>query len=148
MAVTSPTSPIAMLVTRGAVEVPADETLTRTATRMADEGVTAVLLAGAIGIITDRDIARGVAAGVDPASPVVDWATPHPITVDGGTSIVEAAAIMLNQQVGHLVLRLDGATGIVALRDIVAVLLQFAHPQLWLTTLRMRVEAPPEIWLG
>jgi hypothetical protein len=37
---------------------------------------------------------------------------------------------------------------VVSLRDIVAVLLQTASPELWLSSLRVSVQLPTELWLG
>ena len=56
---------------------------------------------------------------------------------------------MLNDEIRHLIIEFpDGTEGVVSLRDSVAVLLQTASPEVWLTSLRLAVEAPAEIWLG
>jgi hypothetical protein len=57
---------------------------------------------------------------------------------------------MLNQEVRHLIVELpDASSGIVSLRCILAVLLQAAQPELWLSSLRIKVEIPSsETWLA
>jgi hypothetical protein len=63
--------------------------------------------------------------------------------------VTAGAALMLNEQVRHLIVELDdGATGVVSMRDLMAVLLQAVDSHLWLASLRMTIEAPSEIWLG
>ena len=68
---------------------------------------------------------------------------PLPRRHPSDTDILEAAALMLNHEVRHLIVELpDGSTGIVSLRAIMAVLLQAAQPDIWLSTLRVQVEVP------
>jgi hypothetical protein len=63
--------------------------------------------------------------------------------------LVDGAALMLNDEIRHLIIEFpDGHEGVVSLRDIVAVLLQTASPELWLTSLRLAIEPPTEMWLG
>jgi signal-transduction protein with cAMP-binding, CBS, and nucleotidyltransferase domain len=146
-AVTSPQSPIASLITGPAIVIDAEAGLAEAAEVMRAEAVSALLLSDHEGIITERDIVRAVAAGCDPNEPVVVSASRHPVTVDGSMPVVRAAGLMLNEHVRHLVVDDAGEIGIVSLRDLVAVLLQVADPELWLTSLRVTV-ASPEVWLG
>jgi len=108
---------------------------------MRSENVSAVLVGpGVTGIVTERDLTRALANGCSPQASVAEVRTPLPITVQAGTDILEAASLMLNQEVRHLVVELhDGSVGIVSLRTIAAVLLQAAQPQLWLSTLRVQL---------
>ena len=63
--------------------------------------------------------------------------------------IVDAAALMLNEEVRHLVVDFPGGNvGVISLRDIAAVLLQTASPHIWLSMLRVAVEEPTSAWLG
>jgi hypothetical protein len=56
---------------------------------------------------------------------------------------------MLTEHVRHLLVRLDDEeVGILSLRDVVAVLLQTADPELWLTSLRVAIATPSEAWIG
>ena len=77
---------------------------------------------------------------VSPETKVAEIATPLPIAITEETEIIDAAALMLNQEVRHLTVELPtGSSGIVPLRGILAVLLQAAQPELWLSTLRVKV---------
>ena len=99
--------------------------------------------------MTERDIARGVAGGCPPEADVRTLATPHPVVVEWALPVVRAAGLMLNEHVRHLVVQLDGgAVGILSLRDVVAVLLQTADPEMWLTSLRVAISTPSEAWIG
>jgi hypothetical protein len=83
-------------------------------------------------------------------TPVDKGATPLPQSVAGHTDILDVAPVMINQEVRHLIVELpDGSDGVVSIRDIMAVLLQAAKPELWMSSLRVKIEVPsPEAWLG
>jgi CBS domain-containing protein len=116
---------------------------------MREHGVSALLVDGRAGIVTERDLARALAAGSAPDDPVENAASWHPIVVPGATTVIAGAALMLNEQVRHLIVDLgDEAVGVVSTRDLMAVLLQAADSHLWLRSLRMTIETPSEIWLG
>lgn len=68
--------------------------------------------------------------------------------MSGATSVVDACAVMLNEEVRHLLVDVDGALGVLSLRDVAAVLLQTAEPHIWLASLRVAIDTPAEIWLG
>lgn len=106
------------------------------------------LLVEGDGIVTERDIARALAHGVGGEAAVGEVATWHPITVEMSTPIVDATATMLNEHVRHLLVNVPTGRAVVSLRDVAAVLLQATNPQIWLSSLRVAVEAPAEIWLG
>lgn len=141
-------SPLERLVCRPAVTVPGDASVAAAVEVMRVADVSALLVDGG-GILTERDVARAVGAGVPVDALVADVATPHPLVVPGTMGVVEACGVMLNEEVRHLVIELaDGTLGVVSLRDVAAVLLQVADPHLWLASLRVAVDAPSEIWLG
>ena len=144
-----PRSPLAALVSRPAVGVTAETTVADAVALMRRESVSALLVDGDAGIVTERDLARALGAGRTAADPVGSVATPKPLTVPGTMTVVTAAGLMLNEQLRHLVVHIDATTsGIVSMRDILAVLLQVADPHLWLRSLRAVMEAPAELWLG
>ena len=74
-------------------------------------------------------------------------ASDQPFVVSAHTSVAEAAAIMLNNEIRHLLVAFDnGASpGLVSLRVVMAVLLQSASPAAWLTTLRISFMPPPDV---
>lgn len=142
-------SPLRDLLWRAAVTIDPEASLRDAATLMETTHVSALLVAGDRGVLTERDLARALAHGVDPDSPVLATATRYPLVVPSAMSVLDACAVMLNEDVRHLVVD-DGAdgTGVVSIRDVAAVLLQSARPELWLTSLRAAFELPAEIWLG
>ena len=90
-----------------------------------------------------------MAAGLSSDEPIMTVASRDPVRVAADLPLVEAAALMLNDEIRHLIIEFaDGRDGVVSLRDIVAVLLQSADPELWLASLRLAVQLPTEIWLG
>jgi CBS domain-containing protein len=82
----------------------------------------AVVMEGSVlmGIVTERDVLRAVAAHIDTTTAkVADWMTPDPVTAAPDMDASEAAEIMMSQGFRHLPV-LEGNTmmGIVSLRDI------------------------------
>ncbi|HVM58160.1 MAG TPA: CBS domain-containing protein [Gaiellaceae bacterium] len=71
-----------------------------------------------VGIVTERDLLRAVAARARAAEARVrQWMTPDPVTIDPETSIEDAAEIMFKHNFRHLPVVKDGrALGIVSLR--------------------------------
>jgi signal-transduction protein with cAMP-binding, CBS, and nucleotidyltransferase domain len=142
-------SHIGRLVSREPVRVDDDTTLARAAAVMRDANVSSVLVGGDSAIATERDLTRALAAGLSADAPIHDVSSRHPVRVVAELPLVDAAALMLNEEIRHLIIEFqDGSEGVVSLRDIVAVLLQTASPELWLSSLRMSVQLPTEIWLG
>ncbi len=147
--VVHPQSPVASLCTRAVVAVAGDTSLAAAVDLMRHEGVSSLLLDGGRALVTERDLARAMAYGCVPSEPVSVAGSPHPITVPGHLRVIEAAALMLNEHVRHLVVELPaGALGVISLRDVLAVLLSVVDRDLWLTSLQVRIEAPAELWLG
>jgi CBS domain-containing protein len=74
------------------------------------------------GILTERDVLRSAASGEDlRATRVSDWMTPDPQSVSPGTSVEEAAEIMLKNGFRHLpVVEGREVCGVVSLRDLFA----------------------------
>jgi CBS domain-containing protein len=75
-----------------------------------------------LGIFTERDVLRVAAAGADPTStPVKDWMTKEPMTVDPDTDTDDAAAVMATQGFRHLpVVDGESVVGVVSLRDVLS----------------------------
>ena len=116
---------------------------------MRAEKVSLLLVDGRSGIVTERDLARAMAAGSAPGDPIEQAVDPHPRVVPAATTVVAAAALMLNEQLGHLLVDLGSCgLGVVFIHDVMAVLLQVADPHLWLTSLQIGIDSPSEIWLG
>jgi citrate synthase len=119
-----------------------DETVAEAATRMRDRGVGSVVVVDGdrvIGILTERDLVRWGAAGVDPgASKVAEWMTPDPDVVAPDTPVQEAYDSLSAHGYRHIPV-VDGErlTGIVSIRDLlrIASIQPVVHPG--------TIEAPP-----
>jgi len=119
-----------------------DETVAEAAQRMRDEGVGSVVVVDGdrpIGILTERDLVRWGAVGVDPgASKVAEWMTSEPDTVAPGLSVQEAYDSLAAHGYRHIPVVDDGRlVGIVSMRDLlgVASIQPVVHPS--------TLEAPP-----
>jgi CBS domain-containing protein len=147
--VVDPRSPLSELVTHEAVTVPESCSLAEAVEVMQSAGVSALVVGDRAGIVTERDFARALGAGYARTAAVEAIASRHPLTVPGETTVMAAAGLMLNEHVRHLLVELDtGTIGVVSIRDVLAALLQAVDPHLWLTSPRVAIEAPSEMWLG
>jgi CBS domain-containing protein len=101
---------------------PAD-TLTDVAKRMRHDrvGAVAVMTAGRlVGIVTERDLMRMVADGLDPGRAIAsERMTPDPRTIAGDELATRAAELMMEVGVRHLPV-VDGGTvvGVISARDL------------------------------
>ena len=72
-----------------------------------------------VGVITERDVTRCVADGLDPTKTHVSVVmSAHPISVVGHVTRAEAEEIMRAGHVRHLIVREDGKDEIISLRDV------------------------------
>jgi len=72
-----------------------------------------------VGIVTDRDIVRAMAGGVDPDDAVSAWMTSGPDTISPDVSVSEAADWLLETGYRHLPVAVgDELLGIVDIRDV------------------------------
>ncbi len=100
------------------------ETLAEAASRMQyDEVGALVVLDGGtlVGIITERDLVRAMADGVDPAdTPVASYMTPDPVTIDLDADAAEAAEAMVGVGARHLpVVEAGRVVGMISARDLI-----------------------------
>lgn len=111
--------------------VPASMDLLTAATTMAEDGIGALLVAGAgprgragpAGIVTERDIVRAIATGAElEVERVADVMTDQVVTVVADASVATATSVMAQSQIRHLVVvAADGdVVGVVSARDVMA----------------------------
>lgn len=127
-----PHSPVGGLA-QGPVRIRADETMQAAADAMREGNVSAVLAGPDAAIVTERDLTRALNAGLGPHDQVAAiWVTDL-ISVDDDTTVVEAAAEMIRHEIRHLVIRnwRGEVTGVVSLRDVLAVLVDAMDPAVW-----------------
>lgn len=72
------------------------------------------------GVVSERDIVRAVAQGLDLGAPVGAIATRSVITIDAEATLAEAARLMREKGVRHLVVTKGGRLyGVLSIRDVV-----------------------------
>jgi CBS domain-containing protein len=83
-----------------------------------------------VGILTERDVLRAVAAGRVEGTSVADWMTHHPETIEPSDTTGHAAAIMIHGGFRHLPV-VDGGkpVGIVSIRDLMRHVLDDEAPR-------------------
>lgn len=148
LSITYPQTDIARLVLSDALVIRPDATIREAAKALRAMNSSAALVGGPGAIVTERDLTRAWSHGLSGDEPVTEIATDHPIVVDARTPIAEAAAVMLNREIRHVIVVDGDRVGIVSLRTVMAVLLHAVHPEQWLTHLRLSVSDGAELWLG
>jgi CBS domain-containing protein len=103
------------------------------AQRMVDRDVGAVLVmegSALTGILTERDILRAVAAGIQDETLVSDWMTRDPETMSPDDTTEHAAVLMIHGGFRHMPLvEGDTVVGMLSIRDLMRVVLDNAAPR-------------------
>jgi CBS domain-containing protein len=103
------------------------------AKRMVAKDVGAVLVTEGerlVGILTERDVLRAVAQGIDDSTTAADWMTRDPETLDPDESTEHAAVLMIHGGFRHLpVTDKDEVVGMLSIRDLMRVVLEDAVPR-------------------
>jgi CBS domain-containing protein len=107
--------------------------VTEVAKRMVAKDVGAVLVFdedALCGILTERDVLRAVADGLDDSTLVRDRMTPHPETLDADDSTEHAAVLMIHGGFRHLpVVERGKVVGVLSIRDLMRVVLEDSVPR-------------------
>ena len=107
--------------------------VTEIAQRMVERDVGAVLVLEGqrlVGILTERDILRAVARGLDDNSTVADWMTRDPDTLEADESTRHAATLMIHGGYRHLpVMEKDEVVGMLSIRDLMRIVLDESAPR-------------------
>ena len=119
---------------RHLVTVEPANTLHRAAHSMTDRGVGAAVVIEreqVVGIITERDVLRAVAAGKDvEATTVEDVMTRGVVSGAPGWDIIQAVKTMSDRGFRHLlVMEMDEPVGIVSLRDLMEAMVDLIQPE-------------------
>jgi CBS domain-containing protein len=120
-------------MSRDLLTVAPGEPLGEVAQRMVDRDVGAVLVLDGerlAGILTERDVLRAVAAGVQDDTVVSDWMTRDPETMGPDEPTLHAAVLMIHGGFRHLPL-VDGdeVVGLLSIRDLMRLVLDDATPR-------------------
>lgn len=112
------------VITDPAIKVEDHEPLARVAARMYEHRAGSVCVLGPDGslrgILTERDVLRACAAGVDTHTATVGkWMTPDPVTAYASDEAAAALQVMIDRGFRHLpVLGEGGLVGVVSMRDL------------------------------
>ena len=120
-------------MSRDLLTVEPDLPIVEVAKRMVAKDVGAVLVYedGALhGILTERDVLRAVADGLDDDTLVRDRMTPHPETLDADDTTEHAAVLMIHGGFRHLPVMHEGeVVGVLSIRDLMRVVLEDSVPR-------------------
>lgn len=96
-----------------------------------DVGAVIVMEGGALaGILTERDVLRAVAVGIQDDTVVSDWMTRDPETMAPDDTTQHAAVLMIHGGFRHLPLvEGDEVVGMLSIRDLMRVVLDNAVPR-------------------
>jgi CBS domain-containing protein len=125
---TIPTSggaaPVTMFAADAVVTLPPHATLRTVADELAGDQIGLVVL-GSVdevhGVVSERDVVRAVAEGLDPNTPARAVETTKLVWCDDTATVAEVAELMMEQYVRHVLLEAEGQlAGIVSARDLLA----------------------------
>ena len=120
-------------MSRDLLSVASGDALGDVAQRMVDRDVGAVLVMEGeelIGILTERDVLRAVAAGIEDQTVVSDWMTRDPETMSPDDTTEHAAVLMIHGGFRHMPLvEGDRVVGMLSIRDLMRVVLDNAVPR-------------------
>src|SRR5271169_3344218 len=128
---TDPQDAIERLVRGPAVSVAENVTLRDVAAVLSEADIGAALVcsdAGSIRMVSERDVARALAGGIDPDNVwSADVASAGLVTADVRDRILQVAFRMLDEGIRHVAIERDGeVVGVVSSRDVFAVLAEHA----------------------
>jgi CBS domain-containing protein len=120
-------------MSRGLLAVEPGLPLTEVADRMVARDVGAVLVLEnerLVGILTERDVLRAVAGGLDEKAVVADWMTRDPETMEPDEPIRQAAVLMIHGGFRHLpIVEGERVVGMLSIRDLMRVVLEDSSPR-------------------
>lgn len=120
------------IMTKATVSDAAEDTLAEAAARMWHAQTGSLLVMDGenlLGIVTERDLLRAVATGLDPTKvPLKDVMVADVITAGPQTTLKDAANLMATKWIRHLPIVDSGkVVGIISQRDLTGVLAQALH---------------------
>jgi CBS domain-containing protein len=120
-------------MSRDLLTVEPGDRLGEVAQRMVDRDVGAVIVLEGeelVGILTERDILRAVAAGIQEETLVSDWMTRDPETMEPDGTTQHAAVLMIHGGFRHMPLVEDErVVGMLSIRDLMRVVLDDETPR-------------------
>ena len=116
-------APVTVYASDQVITMPPDATLRAVAEELTNDQIGAVVIGSTVevaGVISERDVVRAVAESLDPATtPARDVASTKLVWCDQSATVREAAELMMEQYVRHVLLETGGRlVGIVSARDL------------------------------
>ncbi len=125
--------PVSSHMSRDLLTVSAGVPITEVAKRMVSRDVGAVMVMEderLVGILTERDVLRAVAGGLDDTTLVSDCMTRDPDTLESDESTRQAATLMIHGGFRHLpIMEDDEIVGMLSIRDLMRVVLDDSAPR-------------------
>ena len=107
--------------------------LKQVAERMVSRDVGAALVTEGeklVGIVTERDVLRAVARGIDESTRIASLMTPNPETMEPDESTQHAAVLMIHGGFRHLpIVEGDEVVGMLSIRDLMRIVLEDSAPR-------------------
>ena len=120
-------------MSRDLLTVEPGDRLGEVAQRMVDRDVGAVIVLEGerlVGILTERDVLRAVAVGIQDDTIVSDWMTRDPETMGPDDTTQHAAVLMIHGGFRHLpVVEQGEVVGVLSIRDLMRVVLEDSVPR-------------------
>ena len=120
-------------MSRDLLTVERGDALGEVAQRMVDRDVGAVLVMMGrelVGILTERDVLRAVAAGIQDDMVVSDWMTRDPDTLSPDDTTQHAAVLMIHGGFRHMpIVEGERVVGMLSIRDLMRVVLEDSSPR-------------------
>jgi len=120
-------------MSRDLLTVEPGDRLGEVAQRMVERDVGAVIVLEGeelVGILTERDMLRAVAAGIKEDTLVSDWMTRDPETMEPDDTTQHAAVLMIHGGFRHMpVVEGSRVVGVLSIRDLMRVVLDNAAPR-------------------
>jgi len=123
---------ISEIMTQAAVTDSSEDTLTEACDKMRHNQTSSILIMDGqrmIGIVTERDVVKAVAHGLDPKETrVKDLMTTDIVTIGPMTTLKDAAEIMASKWIRHLpIVEGSKVVGMISQRDLTGVLAKALH---------------------
>ena len=123
---------ISEIMTQAAVTDSSEDTLKEACDKMRQSQTSSILIMDGermIGIVTERDVVKAVAQGLDPKETrVKDLMTSDIVTIGPMTTLKEAAEIMATKWIRHLpIMEGSKVVGMISQRDLTGVLARALH---------------------
>jgi CBS domain-containing protein len=134
---------------RPPVRVGMDWSLQAVADVFGEAKVSAVIVGADRTVVTERDLTRALNAGLGPDDRVGSIRATDLVYVDDDATVIQAAIDMLRNEIRHLLVRnwRGEVTGVVTLRDVLAVLVDAMDPAVWVL-IRRNLSVTAEIRSG